>query len=87
MAWPSKTMNQKVLDMVVCPYCDEEWIIDDKLVCNQCEPKFKTDMLLSDLLACIEALSKVKIMTPSRAPLLNEAIGNLQAIKARLQET
>ena len=75
--------------MVICPYCDEEWIIDDNLVCKQCEPKFKTDMLLSDLLSCIEALSKVETLLPSRSrqKLVIEAINNLQTIKIKFQET
>ena len=73
--------------MVICPYCDEEWIIDDSLVCKKCNPKFKTDMLLSDLLACVEALSKVEDMIPSRKKFLKDAITGLQAIDNKFQET
>lgn len=80
-------MNKEVVTMVICPYCDEEWIIDDNLVCHKCEPKFKTDMVLSDLLACVEELSKVENMVPSRKKLLQDAIVGLQRINNKFQET
>jgi len=80
-------MNKEVVTMVICPYCDEEWIIDDNLVCQVCEPKFKADMLLSDLLACVQELSKVEIMAPSRKKFLRDAIHGLQEIDKKFQET
>ena len=80
-------MNKEVLTMVICPYCSDEWILDDQLVCSKCEPKFKTDMIISDLIACVEALNETKELSPNRFKLLDEAIDNLQIIKKRFQET
>ena len=72
--------------MVCCPYCNDEWIVDDQLVCESCDPKFKTDMLLSDLLSCVEALSKIGIVDSSRKKLITEAIDNLKSIEIKFQE-
>ena len=72
--------------MVCCPYCNDEWIVDDRLVCESCDPAFKIDILLSDLLSCIEALSQVEAIDPSREKFVTEAIDNLRSIRIKSQE-
>ena len=47
----------EVIIMVVCPYCEEEWVReDDELVCKDCEPSLKADLAVASLIQAIDEL-------------------------------
>ena len=53
------TSDPKVITMVVCPYCDEEWVReDDELVCKDCEPMLKADLAVASLIQAISDLGE-----------------------------
>ena len=78
-------MKKEIITMVHCPYCEKEWIQDQELICKECEPRFKADMTLSDLLSCIETLSKIEHIPMSRYKILVEALDSLETIKEKFK--
>jgi hypothetical protein len=79
-------MNKPVVNMILCVYCDKEWIVDDKFVCDSCDPKVKTDMLLTDLLQSVLALSEIGTIDTSRKHIITEAINALNSIEIKSQK-
>lgn len=52
--------DPKVITMVVCPYCDKEWVReDDELVCDKCENALKVDLAIASTVAAVDDLSNL----------------------------
>lgn len=53
------TSDPKVITMVVCPYCNEEWVReDDELVCKTCEPSLKLDLAVAEMVKAVNELTQ-----------------------------
>jgi hypothetical protein len=79
-------MNEGVITMVKCPYCNIEWISDTTLTCDDCAPDVLTDMALSSLMQAIENLTVTKNITTERFDLLDQAVNRLISLRENLQK-
>jgi len=48
-------MNNEILDIVKCPYCNNS-IIDSELICSNCIPKASIDMAINDIQIAVSTL-------------------------------
>lgn len=52
--------NSNVVDMTQCPYCRENWIIEEQdLVCERCAPALNVDLAIGEILVAVEELTKL----------------------------
>jgi len=79
-------MNERVITMVKCPYCNIEWITDTTLTCDNCAPAIMTDMALSSLWEAIEILDITKNISSERFNLLNQAVDKLTSLRENFQK-
>ncbi len=78
-------MNRKTITMVTCPYCEQEWITEHQLTCQICDPKFKADMVIADLMDSIESLNTFDNLNKNRIKFLDEAITKLCLLKNKFE--
>jgi len=80
-------MNKEIITMVCCPYCEQEWITDNQLTCEICDPKFRSDMVIADLMEAINSLNTFDKLTISRIDLIDKAITQLCLLKNKFENT
>ena len=78
-------MNKEVIDMISCPYCEQQWITTHELTCNECDPKFRADMAFADLMETLDSLKKITYFNKGRMKLLDKAITELCFIKNKFE--
>ena len=79
-------MNNRVITMLNCPYCETEWITEFQLTCDKCKSEVEADMLLTSLLQSIESLNNLDFLNQNRIKILDEAVTKLRFLKNKFQD-
>lgn len=83
------TMNNEVITMVQCFYCNEKWIPKDTLItpiCDECVPKYHADLVHFSLVEAINNLEAIKDISVIKPDLIDHAINTLTSLRKDIRQ-
>ena len=82
-------MNNEVITMVKCFYCNKEWIPEDapiNRICSECVPKYHADLAHFSLIEALDNLEAIRDISVIKPILIDNAIGILTSLREDIRQ-